>query len=132
VREKEGPEKIRILIVDDMVFTRNFISNCAKLSFPGSICDTAADGKTALEKLQAQSYSIILCDWEMPGIKGDEILRWVRGAPETKALPFIMVTANDEKESIMNVISLGVTDYVVKPLNCETLSQKIRSALKLK
>jgi len=130
--EEDLYKELRVLIVDDMLFMRIFISNCIKKSFPGCVCDTASDGRTAIEKLRAQTHNIVLCDWEMPETRGDEVLRWVREESLNKELPFIMVTANNDRQGITKVISLGVTDYVVKPLNCETLSQKIRSALKLK
>jgi DNA-binding response OmpR family regulator len=128
--DKNTLKGLNILIVDDMPFMRNFIRNCVKRSFQGCHCDDAANGKSAIAKLRTKAFSIVLCDWELPDIKGDEILRWVREESEIKDLPFIMVTANDEKESIMKVISLGVTDYVVKPLNCEILTEKIQAAFK--
>jgi DNA-binding response OmpR family regulator len=103
-----------------------------KISFPDCTCIEAVNGNAAIEKLRTRAFSIVLCDWELPDIKGDEILRWVREESQVKDLPFIMVTAHDEKENILKVIPLKVTDYVVKPLNCETLSQKIRAALKPK
>jgi DNA-binding response OmpR family regulator len=130
--EEDFLKGLRILIVDDMPFMRSFIKNCVKISFPSCVCYDAADGNSAIEKLRTKSFSLVLCDWELPDIKGDEILRWVREESGAKDVPFIMVTANDEKESIMKVISLRVTDYVVKPLNCEILSQKIRVALRPK
>ena len=132
VAEENYLKGLHILIVDDMPFMRSVIKNCVKINFPSSVCDDAADGKSALEKLRTKSFNIVLCDWELPDIKGDEILRWVREESAVKDLPFIMVTANNDKDGIMKVISLKVTDYAVKPLNCEILSQKIRIALKPK
>lgn len=132
IKEEDYLRGLRVLIVDDMPFMRSNIKNCMRISFPDCICVEAADGNSALEKLRNKSFSLVLCDWELPDIKGDEILRWVREESQVKDLPFFMVTAHDEKESLMKVIPLRVTDYLVKPLNCETLTQKIRAALKPK
>ena len=128
--EENHLKKLHILIVDDMPFMQTFILRCLKTMFPSCICDAVSDGKSAIEKLRSKSFSIVLCDWELPDLKGDEILRWVREESAVKDIPFIMVTANYNKESIKKVISLGVTDYVIKPINCEILTRKIHSALR--
>jgi DNA-binding response OmpR family regulator len=130
--EEDSLNELHILIVDDIPFMRGFIKNCVKMCFPNCIVDMAEDGKAAIQEIQTKSFSIILCDWELPDIKGDKILKWVREESPAKDVPFIMVTGNSEKEDILRVISLGVTDYVVKPLSCEILAQKIRVALRPK
>jgi len=128
--ERDYLKKLHILIVDDMPFMRSFIKNCVEISFPNCICDCVVNGKSAIENLKTQSFSIVLCDWELPDIKGDEILRWIREESEVKDMPFIMITATNDKESISKVVSMGITAYVVKPINCEILTSKIESALR--
>jgi DNA-binding response OmpR family regulator len=130
--EEDFLKELRILIVDDMPIMRSFMKNCVKKCFPNCIVDIADDGKSAIEKIKAKSFSIVLCDWELPDIKGDKILRWVREESAAKDVPFIMVTGNAKEEDILKVIQQGVTDYVVKPVNCDILSQKIRVALRPK
>jgi PleD family two-component response regulator len=130
--EAEFLKGLRILIVDDMSFMRDVIRQCLTMSFPSCICDDAIDGKSAMTMLQTVSYNIVLCDFELPDIKGDEILKWVREESSVKDLPFIMVTANRDVDVIKHAQFMRVTDYVVKPLNCGVLSQKIRDALKPK
>ena len=130
--EADHHKNLQILIVDDMLFMRLFFRGCLQLNFPSCNCEEVGTGKAAINKMQNNSYSIILCDWNLPDINGDEILKWVRTESTMKTIPFIMVTANDSKEGITKAIGLGVTDYVVKPVNCELLTSKIRNALKPK
>jgi DNA-binding response OmpR family regulator len=66
----------------------------------------------------------------MPGLNGDELLRWLREESHIKNVPFIMITAKDDGESIMEVIKLGVTDYIVKPFSPETLCEKVTRVFK--
>lgn len=123
---------MKILIVDDFELPRRLIRNM--LHELG--CDThrntveAADGIKAWEILTNQRIDLIICDWVMPHMSGIELLKKVRGAEEFAKIPFIMVTAEVEKDKIMDAIKAGVSQYIVKPFNEKTLYAKIESALK--
>lgn len=123
---------VSILIVDDVPFMRQFIKSCLKVSFPHCTTDEAGNGKSAQEKLENESFTIVLCDWEMPDLKGDALLEWLRNESDSKDIPFIMITGNSKKEHIMKALELGVTDYVIKPVNCDILARKITAALKVR
>ncbi len=128
--EGEDLKEIKILIVEDMNFTRNIIGHCMKLGFPSSRRISTADGRTALERLRNEAFDLILCDWGLPDISGLEILRWVRESSRDREIPFIMITVIDNKEIIMEAIQAGVTDYVIKPIDSEILIIKAWRALK--
>ncbi len=81
--------------------------------------------------LQREHFDLLLCEWEMPGLSGIDLLKWVRSTPAFKTLPFVMVTGTTAKESVVECINAGVTDYIVKPLTPEALCQKIKKILKL-
>ena len=53
-----------------------------------------------------QNYDLILCDWEMPGMKGDELFKQLRENPDWKDIPFIMVTAMTDKEHVLKAVSI--------------------------
>ena len=127
--EKDYLKEPHILIVDDMPFMRSFIKTCVMKNYPNCVCEEAKNGAAAIKLLQAKSFNLVLCDWEMPDTKGDAVLKWVRENSLNKDMPFIMVTANNDKAGIIDVISRKVTDYLVKPIDCEVLSRKMRAAL---
>ena len=99
------------------------------MSFPGCIIVEAASGQSALEKIKGEPFHIVLCDWQLPDINGGEILEWVRDESDAKDMPFMMITGDSNREHITKAISMGVSGYVIKPLGCASLSQRIRSAL---
>lgn len=100
------------------------------MSFLDCRIDEAGSGSSAREKLQQGSFDLVLCDWEMPDMKGDELLRWLRNDSGTRDIPFIMVTGNNTKEHIVKARELGVTDYILKPVNRLSLEKKINAALR--
>ncbi len=125
-------ERLRILIVDDEYITRIFIKGCLQMSFPGCIVVEAASGQSAIEKIKEDPFHIVLCDWQLPDINGGDILEWVRNESEVKDTPFMMITGDSDKEHITKAISLGISGYIVKPLDCASLSKRIRSAFSSK
>lgn len=121
--------KLRILIVDDVSSMRGLIRDGLSKMFADLSLDEAADGREALEKLQEASYDLVLCDWIMPEISGDQLLRCIRNSPRLKDLPFIMITTKGEKESVMEALQAGANDYVVKPFTAEGLAERIQKTL---
>lgn len=128
-----GMKKHRILVVDDMLFMRDMMVSFIRKSFPHIEVEVSANGADAQSKMEVTPPDLILCDWELPDIKGNELLRWIRShhssALSTK--PFIMVTARRDKEAILEAKELGVTDYIIKPLTMDVLNSKIKTVLKI-
>ncbi|MEW6115879.1 MAG: response regulator [Nitrospirota bacterium] len=126
-------KKYRVLVVEDMLFMRDMIVSFIRKIFPDIEVDVANNGADAQKKMEIAPPDLILCDWEMPDIKGNELLRWMRNhhSSAISAMPFIMVTAKREREAILEAKELGVTDYVIKPLTIDLLSSKIKAVLKL-
>ncbi|MCL4492290.1 MAG: response regulator [Nitrospirae bacterium] len=124
-------KKIRILIVDDMLLMREMMVSSVRKIFPDFEIDVSSSVADAKKKMEYEPFSLVLCDWEMPDVKGNELLRWMRSHPSRalNAAPFIMVTARNDKEAIVEAVKLGVTDYVIKPLTVDLLSKKIRTIL---
>ena len=121
---------IKILIVDDMLPARAFIRGSIKAYISKDIeTDEANSGEAAKAKLGSHNYDLVLCDWNMPGMKGSELLEWIKSQDNLKHIPFIMVTAHNEKEIIMDAIKLGVKDFLIKPITADDLSKKVRAVL---
>lgn len=121
--------KLKILIVDDLEFPRMVIRNMFHdLGYEShnNILE-AANGLEALAVLQETPIDLIVCDWLMPIMTGFELLQKIRATPEFAKIPFIMLTAEAEKENILEAIKAGVSQYIVKPFTAETLYLKIES-----
>ena len=117
-----------ILVVDDYQTMVRIIRNLLKqLGFED--VDDASDGTTALAKLKQKQYGLVISDWNMQPMTGIELLREVRADAGLKATPFIMITAESKTENVIAAKVAGVSNYIVKPFNAETLKAKIASVL---
>jgi len=117
-----------ILVVDDYKPMLRIIRNLLKqLDF--SNVDEATDGAEALQKLRDKDYGLVISDWNMEPMTGLQLVREVRSDKKLKTLPFIMVTAESKTENVVAAKEAGVSNYIVKPFNAETLKQKIVSVL---
>lgn len=116
--------KIKVLVVDDFPTMRRIVKNLLKqLGFEN--IDEAEDGAQALGKLQAGGYGLVVSDWNMPVMEGIDLLRHVREDEAIKSIPFLMVTAEAEKDKVITAIKAGVDNYVVKPFTAEILKEKL-------
>jgi two-component system chemotaxis response regulator CheY len=113
-----------ILIVDDYKTMLRIIRNLLKqLGFDN--VDEAIDGSTALKSMRDKDYGLVISDWNMEPMTGLQLLREVRADGKLKHIPFIMVTAESKTENVIAAKEAGVTNYIVKPFNAETLKQKL-------
>lgn len=121
----------RILVVDDMLTMRKIVSKtCQTLGFKNIV--EAADGALAWEVLNSADAQVglVISDWNMPNCTGVDLLKRVRADSRFKHLPFLLVTAESESSQVMEALKAGVTGYVVKPFNAETLGKQIEEAHK--
>jgi two-component system, chemotaxis family, chemotaxis protein CheY len=115
---------MRILVVDDFSTMRRIVKNIlTQLGF--TKIEEAEDGKIALAKLEAGSFDFVVSDWNMPNMMGIDLLRAVRSKDKLKSLPFLMVTAESQKENVIEAVQAGVSNYIVKPFTAETFEQKL-------
>ncbi len=115
---------MRVLVVDDFATMRKIIKNIlTQLGFRNII--EADDGTTAWEILQKEPVDLIISDWNMPKMSGLELLKKVRADERLKDIPFLMVTAEAQKENIIEAVKYKVSQYIVKPFTPETLKEKL-------
>lgn len=115
---------LKVLVVDDMSTMRRIIKNVLKqIGFSDLV--EAENGQDALTKLKAGDIGFIVSDWNMPVMQGIDLLRAVRADAELKHLPFLMVTAEAQKDNIIQAVQAGVSNYVVKPFTAEALQAKL-------
>jgi two-component system chemotaxis response regulator CheY len=119
---------IPILIVDDYQAMIRIIRNLL-LQLGFERIDEAHDGNAALTKMQERAYGLVISDWNMEPMSGLELLQRVRAQPGLEDLPFIMITAENRDDRIAIAREAGVSGYVVKPFNADTLGQRIASVI---
>lgn len=115
---------MKILVVDDFATMRKIIKNILKKLGFQNIAE-AEDGVSALEVLKKQEIDFIVSDWNMPNMSGLELLKAIRSDEALKDKPVLMVTAEAQKENIVEAVKAGVNNYVVKPFTPETMKEKI-------
>jgi len=115
-----------ILIVDDYKTMLRIVRGLLnQLGFNN--IDEATDGTMAWEMVKKKTYGLIVSDWNMEPMSGFEFLKLVRTNDATKQLPFIMVTAESKTENIIAAKQAGVSNYIVKPFNAQTLKGKLEA-----
>jgi two-component system chemotaxis response regulator CheY len=117
--------KMKVLVVDDFATMRRIVKNILKQIGFTNILE-AEDGKSALKMLQSDKFDLIMCDWNMPEMPGIELLGKVRADEQLKGIPFVMVTAEAQKENIIEAVKAGVNSYIVKPFTAEIVEQKLK------
>ena len=123
------PPNTKFLVVDDFATMRKIIKKVlTELGYTN--VEEAEDGKPAFQSLQTahnsgQPFQFVISDWNMPGMTGIDLLRSCKADPNLKHIPFMLVTAESEQKNIVEAAKAGVSDYVVKPFNANTLKGKL-------
>ena len=121
-------EKAKVLVAEDSAVNRNILVHLLKKAdfevseFP--------DGKAAWEEFKSQpkgTYKFIISDVMMPEMSGLEFLKCVRGESEDKEIPFVLLTAVSDKESILEAKAHAVNGYLLKPVTYEKVKKKLES-----
>ena len=119
-----------ILIVDDMATTRRLtVYQLGLLGYRN--VEQAANGQQALDLIlkrisEDNPVGLVISDWNMPVISGIELLEIIRKSRTTTNLPFMLVTAEDERTQVMRALKSRVNDYLIKPIDKTILEQKLQ------
>ncbi|MGB0452118.1 MAG: response regulator [Bacteriovoracaceae bacterium] len=130
IQSKKITKDSKILIIDDFEMMRVMMKN-AFMELGYLKLDEAENGEEALKKLKlakdmGEPFDVIFSDWNMPEMDGLELFRVCKSDEAFRNIPFVMVTAENEKSSVIMAITEGVTNYIVKPLTPDTLVEKIK------
>ena len=123
-------KKMRILIVDDYTTMLRILRNLLRQLDMVNV-DEAQNGEEALFMLRKETFDLVISDWNMQPMTGIDLLRQVRADAKLRRIPFIMVTAESKTENVIVAKQAGVSNYIVKPFNAETLRMKIESVFKV-
>ncbi|QQS35441.1 MAG: response regulator [Ignavibacteriales bacterium] len=120
---------MKALIVDDDQTIRLFLRRILEGRLQCQVTE-AENGKKALEVLQKLRPDFMLMDICMPDISGDELLEMLRKTPAYKNLPVIVLSAISDKEMIAKLLSLGISDYMLKPMEVRSTFDRIKLFMK--
>ena len=112
----------RVLVVDDDPSAVKLISK--SLQIAGIETEHASDGFAAGAKLMAFTPDVMTLDLEMPGLRGEDVIRFVRGASENPGMKILVISALGEAE-LRQALRLGADDVLQKPIDYRKLQEKI-------
>lgn len=118
------PTSTPILIVEDFKTMLRIMRNMLKQSGYEDV-DDSTDGAAALVRLEARDYGLVISDWNMAPMTGFELLKRVRASERNRNTPFLMVTSESGSSRITAAGAAGVSAYLLKPYNAETLRAKM-------
>jgi adenylate cyclase len=118
-----------ILIVDDNEDNRYTLQTLLEADGYGRIA-SASGGNEAVRMIENEKFSLVLLDMMMPDLNGDEVLRLIKSKADTRDIPVVMISADNDTEKISKCIELGADDYLPKPFNPNILRARIGSALR--
>ncbi len=117
-----------VLVVDDYNTMRRILRNLlSQIGFAN--IEEAEDGSTGLLKMREHDFGLVISDWNMAPMSGLEFLKEVRSDGQLKDTPFIMITAESKTENVVAAKAAGVSNYIVKPFNADTLKKKIEAVI---
>jgi two-component system chemotaxis response regulator CheY len=119
---------LRVHIVDDYTTMLRILRNLLRQLDIMDV-EESTNGGDAFTKMLRNPPGLIISDWNMEPMTGLELLKKVRADPTLKKIPFIMVTAESKTENVIAAKQAGVSNYIVKPFNAETLQAKIASVM---
>jgi len=120
---------MKLLTVDDSAMMRKIIADASEVI--GFEALEAENGEQALKLLETEwkNISLILLDWNMPGMNGLEVLKELKKDSRFSAIPVMMVTTESERIRVVQAIQLGAANYLSKPFVPEDLITKIMQSL---
>jgi len=124
--------RTQILVVDDDTMSRKILVQL--LASNGYECHECDEGTKALELIHAKQPSLLLLDFDMPGLNGAEVLKRLRSDsnPAVAQIPAIMLTGHGSEESEVRCLQAGADDFVTKPINAAVLRARIETQLRLR
>lgn len=119
-----------LLVVDDNAMNRDLLSR--QLARAGYVVQVADGGRQAMELLRTRRFDLILLDVIMPEMDGLDVLRAVKGRPESSDIPVIMLSSLDDVESAIRCVELGAEDFLSKPFHPTLLQARIGATLEVR
>ncbi|QJP93207.1 response regulator [Pseudomonas fluorescens] len=123
------PAVPRVLIAEADPWSRDLLKQVLLNVRCDARLDLCADGKEAMTLLSEVPYDLAIVDWELPGVDGLSVLRSVRQRKRNPPLPFILMSSRNDSASVREALPLAPTAYLAKPLNMESLTERLQGLL---
>lgn len=123
------PAVPRVLIAEADPWSRDLLKQVLLNVRCDARLDLCADGQQAMSMLSEIPYDLAIVDWELPGVDGLSVLRSVRQRKRNPLLPFILMSSRNDSASVREAIPLAPTAYLTKPLNMESLTERLQGLL---
>ena len=119
-----------VLVVDDSAAIRKILQRVLRQTGMAirNIYE-AGDGQEALQLLHSQKISLVLTDINMPKMDGIQLLAAIKGAPEWRSIPVVMVTTEGGEAKVGEAVRLGAAGYVRKPFTADQIKEKLLGVL---
>jgi DNA-binding response OmpR family regulator len=118
---------MRIAVLDDDPAQADFV--CQTLSAEGHVCHAFAESRALVKQMRRQSFDLLVLDWNLPDMPGDEVLHWVRQSVSDQ-LPVLFMTSRSRETDISSMLNTGADDYIVKPVSADLLVARVGSLLR--
>lgn len=120
-------EKPLMLIADDSEVGRAILSNIFHTDYSIVLADS---GKQAIELMQRyyRLLTVVLLDWIMPGLGGEEVLKIIRQDENLNSLPILVITGDETME--LSALQNGAKDYITKPFNSDIIKLRVKNAMR--
>jgi DNA-binding response OmpR family regulator len=119
---------IKVLVIDDEEDYRIIIQEV--LRGAGMEVRLAKDGEEGLRMVKEAPTDVVLVDWMMPRMDGEQFCRAMRAEPALKDMPVLMLTVKQTADEELEALHFGVDDFVVKPFKTVELLARVRAALR--
>ena len=118
----------KVLLVDDEATGRRLLRRWIERGFDGQVVE-ASNGLEALEALAAQQFDLVVLDLMMPVLDGTETLSLIRSDPSHGDIEVVVATQLASEQKVRDIISLGVADYILKPLRYESVVDRLNQII---
>jgi DNA-binding response OmpR family regulator len=118
---------MRIAVLDDDPAQTSFVRET--MSAAGHVCHIFSEGRALVQQLHRQTFDLLILDWVVPDLSGEEVLRWVRSTLSER-VPVIFMTSRGRESDVVSILNAGADDYVVKPVAAGVLLARVGSLLR--
>jgi DNA-binding response OmpR family regulator len=122
-----GEVPMRIAILEDDTDQAGQLTRL--LSVAGHACHVFADGEQLVRRLRRETFDLLILEWVVAGLSGEEVLRWAR-KNLSSGLPVLFLTNRSRESDIVSILKLGADDYLVKPIGAAMLAARVEILLR--
>jgi class 3 adenylate cyclase len=119
-----------VLVVDDHDFSRDAVAR--SLTLDGHTVVAAKNGRQALALLRARPFDLVLLDIMMPEVNGFQVLEQCRADSQLRHIPIVVISGNDDLDSVVRCVEMGAADYLLKPFDYVLFKARVDACLEKK